>query len=65
MLESIVQKGIKRAISKSELSQLKEIKKLLIKNKIWETNLLTINELKNYLRTCRQTLKVFRLQQKI
>ena len=45
MLET-VDRGIKRATSKSKLSQLKSIKKQLIKNtKISEKNLLIMNEL--------------------
>ena len=46
MLEK-TDKDIKRAMSKSKLSQLKWIKKQLIQNtKIWGKNLLTMNELK-------------------
>ena len=49
MLET-VNIGLKRATSKSKLSQLKRIKQQLIKNKkIQGKNLLTINELKKKL----------------
>ena len=42
MLET-VDRAIKRSTSKSKLSQLKRIKKQLVKNmKIWENNLLNI-----------------------
>ena len=45
MLET-VDRGLKRATSKSKLSQLKQLKKQLIKStKIWGKNLLTMNEL--------------------
>ena len=66
MLETI-SKSLKRAMSKSKLSRLKRIKKQLIKNMmIWGKNLLTMNEFKkNYLRACRQMLKMFCLQKKI
>ena len=42
-----VDRDMKRATSKSKLSQLERIKKPLIKNtRIWRNNLLTMNELK-------------------
>ena len=46
-----VDRAIKRSTSKSKLSQLKQIKKQLIKNtKIWEKNLSNMNELKKLFR---------------
>ena len=57
MLET-VDKGTKRATSKSKLSQLKRIKKQLIKNmKIWGKNLLTMNESKKLFKSLQTDAK--------
>ena len=57
MLEK-TDKDIKRAMSKSKLSQLKWIKKQLIQNtKIWGKNLLTMNELKKLFKSLQADAK--------
>ena len=46
-----VDRAIKRSTSKSKLSQLKQIKKQLVKNtKVWKKNLSNMNELKKLFR---------------
>ena len=57
MLETI-HRDIKRAMGKSKLSQLKPIKKRLIKNtKIWGKNILTLNELKKLVKSLQADAK--------
>ena len=65
MLET-VDRGIKRATSKSKLSQLKGIRTQLIRNtKIWGENVLTMNELKKLFLNLQTDAKVFCFQKKI